>query len=336
MQIEQCRYQVTCERSDCRHIHNTSSGVSPEFLRCSYKLRCNRPQCTALLHNTLDCLPPCRTIEMNSSSCSLEIDIMSWNVLSDALAALMTHYPLTVMEDRWVRIEKILHAAMEEQNMIICLQEVAETSVAPLFLAVESHGYRVLYDSWGTPFNGRMGNAILVPPSFAILVKNRIRLGAEAMLPTAKIFAQTVTSTVLQHHKTGQRFVVATVHMPCRYKTPDVMMELHSTLYRMMEVSHYPTIVAGDFNSKPEEMPTHDKIGCIWDHTPSTPTIHSKVHADQPEFLGCIDHILYTKSDVEWLKTRIEPDISDTVLPDLEHPSDHIPILGRFKIDIKK
>jgi len=330
-QIEQCRYQSTCERADCHHIHNTPSGASPEFLRCSYKLRCNRANCTALLHNTLDCLPPCKKIE-SPPSVSVEIEVMTWNVLSEALAALMTHYPPTVMEDRWTRIEQILHAAMESPKMIVCLQEVAEISVTPLFQVAECHGYRVLYDSWGTPFNGRMGNAILVPPSLIIVAKNRIRLGSEALMPTAKIFAQTVTSVVLQHRETTTRFVVATVHMPCRYKTPEVMMELHSTLHRMMDVSHYPTIVAGDFNSKPEEMPVHDKIGCIWDHTPITPTIHSKVHADQPDFLGCIDHILYTKSSIQWLETFMEPDISTTILPDLEHPSDHIPVLARFQI----
>jgi len=262
----------------------------------------------------------------------IEVEIMSWNVLSDALAALMTHYSRAMIENRWSRMEKILNSAMEGQKTILCLQEVAETTKASLFQLAERHGYRMLYDSWGTPFNGKMGNAILVPPFLDIITKNRIRLGAEAMMPTAKVFDQTVTSAVLQHHETGRRFVVATVHMPCRYKTPEVMLELHSTLHRMMNVSHYPAIVAGDFNSKPEEMPTHDKIGCIWDHTPSTPTIHSRVHADQPEFLGCIDHILYTKSNVQWLKTIVDPDISTTLLPNLEHPSDHIPVLGRFQI----
>jgi mRNA deadenylase 3'-5' endonuclease subunit Ccr4 len=265
----------------------------------------------------------------------IDMEVMSWNVLSDALAALMTHYPPAVMEDRWSRIAPILHRAMDGRQRIVCLQEVAETTVPFLFHVAESHDYRVLYDSWGTAFNGRMGNAILVPPSLDIVAKNRIRLGAEALMPTAKTFAQTVTSAVLQHHVTGRRFVVATVHMPCRYKTPEVMKELHSTLHRMMELSHYPTLVAGDFNSKPEEMPVHDKIGSLWDHTPITPTIHSKVHPDQPDFLGCIDHILYTKSSVQWLETIMDTehlDIHNTLLPSLEHPSDHVPIMGRFRL----
>jgi mRNA deadenylase 3'-5' endonuclease subunit Ccr4 len=260
---------------------------------------------------------------------------MTWNVLSDALAALMTHYPPGVMEDRWVRIERILDNAMEDQKRIVCLQEVAETSVTPLFQTADRHGYRVLYDSWGTPFNGRMGNAILVPPSLTIVAKNRIRLGAEASLSTAKVFAQTITSVVLDTGDTGRRFVIATVHMPCRFKTPEVMTELHSTLYRMMEMSHYPTIVAGDFNTKPEDMPVHEKIGCIWNHTPIVPTIHSKVFPDQPEFLGCIDHILYTKANVHWVDKEDDKNnssISTTLLPNLDHPSDHIPVMGRFKI----
>jgi mRNA deadenylase 3'-5' endonuclease subunit Ccr4 len=265
----------------------------------------------------------------------IDMEVMSWNVLSDALAALMTHYPPAVMNDRWGRIAPILHRAMDDRQRIVCLQEVAETTAPFLFHVAENHDYRVLYDSWGTAFNGRMGNAILVPPSLDIVAKNRIRLGAEASMPTAKTFSQTVTSAVLQHHVTGRRFVVATVHMPCRYKTPEVMKELHTTLHRMMELSHYPTLVAGDFNSKPEEMPVHDKIGSLWDHTPITPTIHSKVHLDQPDFLGCIDHILYTKSSVQWLETIMMDehlDIHTTLLPSLEHPSDHVPIMGRFRI----
>jgi mRNA deadenylase 3'-5' endonuclease subunit Ccr4 len=273
-----------------------------------------------------------KSSQSSSSEKVMEIEIMSWNVLSDALAALMTHYPSAIMKDRWSRMERILDRAMGAQETILCLQEVAQTTVAPLFQLAERHGYRILYDPWGTPFNGKMGNAILIPPLFTIVAKNRIRLGAEALMPTAKVFDQTVTSAVLQHHETGRQFVVATVHMPCRYKTPEVMLDLHSTLHRMMDVSHYPTIVAGDFNSRPEEMPVHDKIGCIWDHTPSTPTIHSRVHADQPEFLGCIDHILYTKSNVQWLKTIVDTDIGTTILPNLEHPSDHIPVLGHFQI----
>lgn len=342
----QCRYQSTCERADCHHIHQSSSGAPPEFRRCSYKLRCNRPDCPALLHNTLDCLAPCRYIRhieyVDTSTLTSEVEVMTWNVLSDALAALMTHYPPAVMENRWVRIQRILDNAMEDQKRIVCLQEVAETSVTPLFQTADRHGYRVLFDSWGTPFNGRMGNAILVPPSFTIIAKNRIRLGAEASLPAAKVFAQTITSVVLENSETCRRFVIATVHMPCRFKTPEVMTELHSTLYRMMEVSHYPTIVAGDFNSKPEDMPVHEKIGSIWDHTPILPTIHSKVFPDQPEFLGCIDHILYTKANVHWVdkeedennknNSTISTISNTTLLPNLDHPSDHIPVMGCFKI----
>jgi len=333
-QIERCRYQKTCERSNCHHLHETSSGTSPEFLRCSYKLRCNRPYCKALLHNTLDCLPPQKPCQEIHVTIKREVEIMSWNILSDPLAALMSdYYPTDIVKDRWIRIEAILIRSMTDDR-IICLQEVALCSYPTLCRIADEHGYRVIYDSWGSEFNGKMGNAILVPLVFTIISKNRIRIGSEATIPSAKVFPQTITSIVLQFPQSQDKFIVATTHLPCRFKTPDVMMDMIKTIYRMMELAHYPVLFTGDFNQQWHELPLYHKIMNIWNYQSALPTTHGRVHEEDDAFCGCIDHILFTRKNVEWLPltSSFHDDITEKIIPDDDHPSDHIPIYGRFNI----
>lgn len=161
----------------------------------------------------------------------------------------------------------------------------------------------------------------------------------------AKSRDQILLWAILKEKVTGAEFFVATYHMPCAYWWPSVMLLHADTVLREVEklAGDLPIILAGDLNSCLKNKETSDVlkffledvtvegITSLWKpasklklKSANTTLLTTRTKSpDRPIFEGTLDHVLYSGCDL--LSVDIE-DISDKILPDATHGSDHVPV----------
>jgi len=337
MKQEPCRFDSLCTRANCPHHHScTSSGKSPETEKCRYGLECTRKKCP-FLHDTLDGRSPAFLLYHDDTTATVEssvarsiatrIGIVTWNILSESHAKKMTAYDPNVLdtEFRWSLLSSQLSTWMQK-GFIVCLQEVTrDLGFRRLKALADSLAYEVVYRSFGTDSNGFMGNAVLVPMQrFSVEKIHHVRVGALCSLPTARGFPHLLTSVLLRDVESGTHFFVASYHMPCQYKKPEIMDAHCEALNKILSVARFPWFLAGDFNLSVEDM-VKSFQGCKM-LAGTSPTTHSCIR--DTVFKGRLDHILF--SHPFDLEGEIPVRSIESLMPNAEQPSDHECVAALF------
>lgn len=162
---------------------------------------------------------------------------------------------------------------------IICLQEVSQEWSGPLHTHFYSHEYTMIYSQYGGEFDNFMGVAIAFPNSYflkkVIICKPAKLIGAiNKNLITYKnetyqsnfllkniesIVKKKSNSLIMVCLKYGSDsvFWIATYHMPCEFRNPDLLMYHALILLKSVqdEVNDEPYILCGDFNFTPDSEP---------------------------------------------------------------------------------
>lgn len=314
-----CSFDKTCTRANCRYHHTgTESGKSPEAEKCRYRFECTRKKCP-FVHDTVDGRSPLAAEVVGEGERMMTgVGVCTWNILSDTLAGKMVSYHADVLdtENRWTLLSTKLGEWMAK-GFLLCLQEVTKDEGLPRLEALSViYAYRVVYESHGSESNGFMGNAVLVPPRYHPENVRPIRIGAVCTLPAAQGFPHLLLSVLLRDSESEQRFVVATYHMPCQYKRPEVLEAHCVAIQKIIFLSKYPVVLAGDFNMLPELMAVQFDVKML---EGTEPTTHSRVRGQT--FQGRLDHILWSSP----LELEEEIPVCGTVdlMPNATQPSDH-------------
>ena len=185
---------------------------------------------------------------------------------------------------RYQRIVKKLGEFIEKKA-IICLQEVTTKMASKLDIEFKNRAYNLYYHSYGKKENGYMGVAIAVPEKFTVKSIDRFRI-ADGKLWTSSLntkpnFIASLLKTISFgyidftpkqywsyktamykwnfmlsieiEYDTDKTLFVSTVHLPCAYKNPSVILTYAAlTVQRIQKIAdNSPYILAGDFNIKP-------------------------------------------------------------------------------------
>lgn len=308
-----CKYNLVCDRSNCKFHHDTIDGKSPIINHCFFNYDCKRPECNRI-HSTLDGRSPSFVRPHAKKSMDFVVDITTWNVLLDNLGLLMEkNYPLSVLdpEVRWKKIIDILMTFMVKGH-IICLQEVTSRRIEELLIPLcQKYSYSIIGGE----------NCIMIPHRFIIVDSNWIRIGRDTVSNESKYLPHTMYSALLLDTKSNQQLYVATYHMPCKYKRPDIMQAHLQQIMKILECASFPVIFAGDMNMLPNEIRTGSGISSVWDYGPVMDTTFAYIFQ---EFRACIDNIFFSKDSFVYNGVNISP--PTCLIPDKDHPSDHVPL----------
>lgn len=315
--MNNCKYNLVCDRHNCRFKHDTIDGKSPVVYHCFFNYECTKPECSRI-HSTLDGKSPSfiRNVDPVINKC--EITITTWNILLDNLGLLMEkHYPKHILdpETRWKKIAFILEPFLIKEH-IICLQEVTIKRIQEILQPLcEKYAYSIIGDE----------NCMLVPSRFNIIDSNTIRIGRDTMLTESKYLPNVMCSVLLSDKQTSNNFYVSTYHMPCKYKKPEIMQAHLQQLVKILESAAFPVIFAGDMNMFPSDITIGNKLDTIWNHTEIVDTTFAHIYQ---EFKACIDNIFFTKRSFVYIKSDITP--PKNLIPDETCPSDHVPLTCSF------
>ncbi len=240
-----------------------------------------------------------------------KLKIVSFNILSDTTLGWFGDEVEKRPDDfDWdSRIERI-HQALKEINAdVICLQEV------------EPKSYEYLKQKFGDGFasslalndNKKFGSAIFVKKS-AVEVKNIERIAYPGTTGRVVQIAQ------LKNKKDGKLIAVANTHLdqPTRDKQMTFLTELLQEKHGKQD-----RVICGDFNAKSTDDVGQvlDQAGYLHDDTAGYTNNHQNQEAKR------IDGIYHTDGIDSSARAWKEIDI-DTVLPNKEIASDHVPLLA--------
>ena len=206
-----------------------------------------------------------------------KIEVVSYNVLTDALASPEDYpsYPILHLDpDARFRLicEKISATIKEGRHPVFCLQEVPYNRTEMLFKLFSALNYGFDHDMTHSKEDRQWGLAMAYPKS--IYRKESLthaRLGGLIEKPNAELerhmenetkttgrlsdYDQTISTDHssmvlrLQIRATNQHITIVNTHLACKFFIPNVMaLQIHA-LFRSFE-SHYPVILAGDFNTE--------------------------------------------------------------------------------------
>ena len=118
--------------------------------------------------------------------------------------------------------------------------------------------------------------------------------------------------------------VIANIHVPCMYRDEvENWARKTYTFYSIQKLTSHPKlVVAGDFNDTTDEQKCCNLSVA---HLQQRPTTRNTINGCL--FEGKLDRILFTGLNCD---ASLYEDIRGKVLPDIDHPSDHIPIEATF------
>jgi len=304
-------------------------------------------------------------------------------------------------QNRLIVVLRILEEEIARDS-ILCLQEVSLEWAGKLVSFFDAHNYCFTYRLYGNYFNGYMGIGIAFPRKvYSILECELLRISDTKLWPESRLGAPQPTSVVthlwnyalklfsnppalpdidpwsrsrdkhnamvwlrLEHRESKKVIAVATYHMPCDFKLPQVMY-IHTLLSFNALVERQkgePVIFAGDFNFQPDsgtyKMVTsgHDQPeDPAWPKPPAhdswVPHIaapfdsaYRQVQGKEPEwtnwaqserdttpFQGCLDYIFLRGCQAVEVKNLRLPEKKE-MLPSRDDPSDHLLIAATISL----
>lgn len=337
------------------------------------------------------------------------VNIVTYNILSNLLCTADTFGPPNYNNPTYIAKDyryNLLKQRLNEwvkKSYIICLQEVDKDTSCKLQIYFKETGYDFYFDPYGSHFNGYMGTAVAMPDKYKALKLEKYRLSDAKRWPrepkpntgyiypilswvtlgyigydspkeytvwkAARAKRNTMISILIKTPN-GNIFSVSTLHMPCSFKNPSIMLT-YSVLarYRAQKFAgNYPYVLAGDFNITKNEYAYKNLLessfdtSCLkqdyhpldeWDPNQlkldELKSAHYEVHGSEPPFTCCsvndavgdgtvfcntIDYILYNGMEVSDAHVILN---SPRILHDLKpqpnkyEPSDHLPVSASFK-----
>ncbi len=212
---------------------------------------------------------------MTDATPTLAVEVVTYNVLCSALGD-KDQYPLCDPNACSVRFRgQQLMCKMETQmrnRRIICLQEVCTPWWGMIEPLSKEFGYKSIVSLYGPDRHRNMGTAILWPGELYDLDGrvNRKLIdfdydfekhhlvkddGSETALGDAVNRPNHILGVELFDRATEKRFCVFTYHVPMAVYEPAIMImhAVHLVEWAKQFAHDAPLILAGDFNSKPDE-----------------------------------------------------------------------------------
>lgn len=277
----------------------------------------------------------------------MSFSVCTYNVLAITLAT-QNNFPVVdpinlSPRNRILKIFQKLFPCIEKGS-VICLQEVDFHFLGALHVFMKRNGYTVITSQYGKEKNGFMGVSVCFPNILTLEECSIFSLGPEIDVQTvdektASAKPNTCVFLRLRNKISYSLFCVGTYHMPCMYKTPEVMTILSETLYKSIirRAGTTPFILAGDFNFGPS-----DSMYGIFDK--GMTSAYKQVNGEEPVFTNyshargqntlffkCLDYIWMSPgcvaSDIlvlKGFKHMIIDGMRLKSLPSAEEPSDHL------------
>lgn len=208
------------------------------------------------------------------------VSVCTYNILSTKLVSPDWHPGVSIQylatQRRWNLIREELSKKIND-GYIICIQELSEEWLSKLLVHFNKYGYTFIYDS------GWLGVGIAFPRKYTLEDMNLVCVGDEIKKSASYINKNTgifiniynwifnIKDTkdswqlaidkknkyikVTLSEEKSKPFDVYTYHMPCTFINPDLMLIQACGLLSYVErdAETRPYILAGDFNSKPNE-----------------------------------------------------------------------------------
>lgn len=319
-----------------------------------------------------------------------EFSVFSYNLLSTDLAREDWHNKCKPhclkTEFRWALIQKILYKQVLLES-IICLQELSFKWIELLLVFFSSNNYTFIYDSQilgvGIAFpknTFKLENIHFINIGELIKKECILKPSVEKSLfekalqmlyyiPSWEKKEEDIWQLAIKRRNSilgiklsmkQDCFYVFNVHMPCAFKTLDLM-NIHATaVFKAIEPYKvkYPLVLAGDFNSKkdsdvlkifttttninlPQNNGKYEKVlnndfllSAAPMRSACEPLFTNFSHTKNSTEVFCdtIDYIFYNLSleCTSTLKTLTSVPTNDS-FPNEDEPSDHIPISARFR-----
>mmetsp|Transcript_64866 Transcript_64866/g.120678 ORF Transcript_64866/g.120678 Transcript_64866/m.120678 type:complete len:481 (-) Transcript_64866:31-1473(-) len=277
-----------------------------------------------------------------------EVAVVTWNLLSPNLVdekQYIWNRPEDLDEES--RLRKVLKrlTAEADRGAVITLQEVCRDWADKLEKFFQGKQYQMEFRSYGTERDGHMGVAIAIPTGrYKLLGSHVERLGgSDRLRPYVEESSLNAGGQKLEPWKIScsrknlmlamrlqpksegyPSFTVATYHMPCLFKVPQVML-IHASLFAQTAAEFAgdsPLILAADWNFKPGSAPYQLlTTGRLPANHPSQPTY------PKPDAWRVDSNIPVFKS-AYWDKTGSEPEFTNfnKVLNEVESDEDKDPL----------
>ena len=328
----------------------------------------------------------------------MAVRVVSYNLLVPMLAEEPGYYfkchPRFLKKQ--YRLNLIQHELQQEinrhRNTIVCLQELSRGSLPEMQAFFRRSNYTLIHKLYGERYNDYMGVGIAVPISMKLNSVSMIRVADQlrSRLREKQANILSLSSNLkdlllgksvppqedawdIAMNKSNVLIVltvvidrmplcVGTYHMPCDFKTPEVMM-IHSALVKdlMLEIAGGQNLIlAGDFNIKPSEKSyrvitergyVHGRLS-----QPNNYTLSYRPNAEQvlksayrerngvepaftnfaatsktPYFCATLDYIFFHGRLMVEDVLQLPSQPRGESYPDATHPSDHLMIAASFR-----
>lgn len=290
---------------------------------------------------------------------SNDVCVVSFNLLSATFSDFDNHKSVTpdgepnpaVCKEhepvRWSQTLDMLESYMK-RNCVICLQEAnakVRTNVM-LHELLDKYGYSSVITNYGCIKNagqlhhGFLGVGVLVPPTYEVVDH------CTPFFTTHTGFTDRKVVVVVLKDSNGRRFAVASVHVPCMYRDQRLMekfvKEIATTVGTVAKAWDVPYIVAGDWNMDYWDGKELAQLGLKAAHSYTATNFTNfgckVVDGKVKTTFYMLDYCFYS-SGFKGVEARELPSIPDEpgfYLPNLEFPSDHIPIEATFTLGAPK
>ena len=294
---------------------------------------------------------------------------------------------------RWSLIQtQLQQEIIHHKNTIVCLQEVSRTLLRELKSFFHRLNYILLYKLYGEQHDDYMGVGIAIPSSMKLTSvsyftiadqlrahlhekgPNVLNLGKrvrdyllnKSAEPVSDSWDIAITKSnvliVLKIIVDGIPLCIGTYHMPCMFKSPDVMI-IHSSMVKDMMINlanGQNLILAGDFNFKPTDasyrvvtnkgflrgrLPQSSKY--LVSYRPNVEQVLNSAYREKngaepnftnfvataktSSFCGTLDYIFYYGRLTVEKVLKLPNHPTGKSYPDATHPSDHLMIAASFR-----
>jgi mRNA deadenylase 3'-5' endonuclease subunit Ccr4 len=253
------------------------------------------------------------------------VRIATWNILASSYIRpqFFPHTPPQVLDPEW-RIPAVVGHASKLGVDVLCLQEVEPPVFAALEAGLGSLGY---FGTFARKDGGKPdGCATFWQPNCCALLGAR-RVVYEDGSPASGHVAQ-----VLHLDVSGTRVALINTHLKWDppHSSQEMQLGLRQTRLALAELQENCSavqIICGDFNATPDSLLVACLIEAGFDYAHRTVSGVFTCNSNRQAKL--IDYVFF-RGTVGMQPEAVPPIDGSTVLPSLEQPSDHLPLLARI------